>query len=273
MDKNTLENGVRILIADGQFLFREGLKQVLTEKFSIAEFGEASNGREALESVRRQSWDLVLMELSMPGGAELDVLKDIRRARPKLPVIILGIHPAGNAAIRVLKIGACAYIGKDCSEDQLVAAVEAACRGENYITPGLANELALRVRNDHAERPHEKLSDREYQVFAHISTGLTVKEVANALSISVKTVSTYRNRMLEKMGMKNNAQVMHYAANTEGVVSSLAKPAPTIAKVPRGEFTPVTGNVFSVPSILVSPMSARNAHRPVRHECIEVSAA
>jgi DNA-binding NarL/FixJ family response regulator len=201
---------LRILVADDHYIVRQGLKQVLADRFSGAEFGEAATANEAIEMVWRTLWDVALLDISMPGRGGLDALKEIKLARPKLPVIILSMLPEDHFAVRVLTLGASAYIRKDSAGSELVKAVEAALNGDPYITPGLANKLALHLHADRGHLPHEKLADREYQVFCLIGSGLTVKEVANRLSLSVKTISTYRIRALVKMGMRNNSQITQY---------------------------------------------------------------
>src|ERR1051325_1874261 len=206
-----MAKNVRILIVDDHFIVRQGLKQVLKEHFKHAEFGDASNGREALQMVWQAPWDVVLLDISMPGRGGLDALKDLKQARPELPVIILSMHSEDQFAIRVLKLGACAYIRKDSAGQELVTGVEAALRGGRYITPSLAEKLANHLQEDRKGPVHEELSDREYQVMCMLAAGKTVKEVAGGLCLSVKTVSTYRKRVIEKMGLKNNSQIMRYA--------------------------------------------------------------
>jgi two-component system invasion response regulator UvrY len=203
-------SGIRVLIADDHYVVRQGLKQILAERFKGVRFGEASTGNEALELVWKEEWDVVLLDINMPGRGGLDALKEVKQARPKLPVIILSMLPEEQFAVRVLKLGACAYIRKDSAGSGLVTAVEAAIMGQAYITPGVANKLALHLQENHGHKPHEALTDREYQVFCLIGSGLTVKEVADRLSLSVKTISTYRVRALVKMGMRNNSQITHY---------------------------------------------------------------
>jgi len=206
-----MAKNVRILILDYHFIVRQGLKQVLKVHFKHAEFGDASNGREALQMVWHTPWDVVLLDISMPGRGGLDALKDLKQARPELPVIILSMHSEDQFAIRVLKLGACAYIRKDSAGQELVTGVEAALRGGRYITPSLAEKLANHLQEDRKGPVHEELSDREYQVMCMLAAGKTVKEVAGGLCLSVKTVSTYRKRVIEKMGLKNNSQIMRYA--------------------------------------------------------------
>ena len=201
---------IRIVVADDHYVVRQGLKQILAERFHAVDFGEASNGNEALELVWREAWDVVLLDINMPGRGGLDALKEIKQARPRLPVIILSMLPEDQFAIRVLKLGACAYIRKDSAGSELVTAVEAAIQGQSYITPGLATKLAQHVQQSHHHLPHEALTDREYQVFCLLGSGLTVKEVADRLSLSIKTISTYRLRGLIKMGLQNNSQITHY---------------------------------------------------------------
>jgi DNA-binding NarL/FixJ family response regulator len=201
---------LKVLIADDHYVVRQGLKQILRERFPDVNFGDAASGNEALELVWKEPWDVVLLDINMPGRGGLDALKEIKQARAKLPVIILSMLSEDQFAVRVLKLGACAYIRKDSAGDELVAAVETALKGQPYITSGLAAKLALHLHEERGQLPHEALADREYQVFCLIGSGLTVKEVATRLSLSVKTVSTYRVRALRKMGLKNNSQITHY---------------------------------------------------------------
>ncbi len=202
---------VRILIADDHYVVRQGLKLVLSEHFPNVEIGEAGDGNEALQAVWSQTWDVLLLDISMPGRGGLEALKEIKQAQPKLPVIILSMHPEDQFAIRVLKLGASAYIRKDSAGQELVKGVTAALNGNRYITASIAEKLAIHVTQDQDRPPHESLSDREYQVMSLIANGKTVKEVAAELSLSVKTISTYRSRILEKMNLQNNSQIMRYA--------------------------------------------------------------
>jgi two-component system, NarL family, invasion response regulator UvrY len=204
---------IRILIADDHFFVRRGLKQVLSERFTEIEFGEAEDGQAALQAVWSEDWDVLLLDISMPGRGGLDTLKEVKQTKPKLPVIILSMHPEDQFAIRVLKLGACAYIRKDGAGSELVKGVECALQGSRYITPSLAEKLAAHLQENRTGAPHEELSDREYQVLCLLASGKTVKEVGAHLSLSVKTISTYRTRILEKTGLKNNSQIMRYAVN------------------------------------------------------------
>lgn len=206
MDKN-----VRILIVDDHYVVRQGLKKILAETYEFAVFGDASSAQEALELAWREPWNVVLLDVSMPGRGGLDVLKDLRRGLPKIPVIVVSMHPEEQFALRVLKLGASAYIRKDSAGQELIKAVQAALRGGKYITPSIAERLAVNLEKNGVGPSHEALSDREYQVMCLLASGKTVKEVATELSLSVKTISTYRSRILEKMSLENNAQVMRYA--------------------------------------------------------------
>lgn len=202
---------VRILIVDDHFVVRQGLKMILAEHVPQVVFGEASNAQEALDLAWNGRWDVVLLDVSMPGRGGLDVLKELRQTSPKLPVIVLSMHPEEQFAVRVLKLGACSYIRKDSAGQDLVKAVQAALRGAKYITPTIAEHLASNLGREGEGPAHDTLSDREYQVMRLLAAGKTVKEVGHELALSVKTISTYRTRILEKMNLQNNAQIMRYA--------------------------------------------------------------
>lgn len=206
MDKN-----IRILIVDDHYVVRQGLKKILAEAYEGAIFGDASSAQEALDLAWKETWNVVLLDISMPGRGGLDALKDLRQELPKMPVIVVSMHPEEQFALRVLKLGASAYIRKDSAGQELIKAVESALRGAKYITPSIAERLAVNLQNNGEGPSHETLSDREYQVMCLLASGKTVKEVANELSLSVKTISTYRARILEKMSLENNAQLMRYA--------------------------------------------------------------
>jgi DNA-binding NarL/FixJ family response regulator len=206
---------VRILIADDHAVVRRGLRQILAEAFKRATFGEAANSQEALERVWKDPWDIVILDLTMPGRSGLEVLKEIKRARPKLPVLILSMHPEDQFAVRLLKAGASGYMTKESAADELVGAVNKAVAGGRYVSHPLAEKLAsLIVRDVHAS-PHEGLSDREFLILRMIASGKPVSAIARELSLSVKTVSTYRARLLEKMNLTNNSELVHYAFQYE----------------------------------------------------------
>lgn len=211
MKRENREERTRILVVDDHYVVRQGLKAILAEHFPSAHFGDASSAQEALDLAWKEPWDVMLLDVSMPGRGGLDVLKDLRQDLPKLPIIVISMHPEEQFALRVLKLGASSYIRKDSAAQELIKAVEAALRGSKYITPSIAEKLALNLERDQEGPTHEALSDREYQVMCLLASGKTVKEAANDLSLSVKTISTYRTRILEKMNVENNSQIMRYA--------------------------------------------------------------
>jgi len=202
---------IKILIADDHAVVRRGLKQILAEEPNMAVFGEACNAQEVLKNVREQNWDIVILDITMPDRSGLEVLKELKNIRPKLPVLILSIHPEEQYAVRVLKAGAAGYMTKESAPEELVKAVRKVIRGSKYISPSLAEKLAFDLETDSEKPLHETLSDREYQVMCMIASGKTVKEIAKELYLSVKTISAHRARILEKMKMKTNAELTHYA--------------------------------------------------------------
>jgi two-component system invasion response regulator UvrY len=202
---------MRILIADDHAVVRKGLKQILAEAFKRSVFGEAANSQEALECVWKEPWDVVILDLTMPGRSGLEVLKEIKKARPKLPVLILSMHPEDQFAVRLLKAGASGYMTKESAPGELVGAVNKAVAGGRYVSASLAEKLASLIVHDVEAAPHESLSDREFLILRLIASGKAVSTIARDLSLSVKTVSTYRARLLEKMSMSNNSELVHYA--------------------------------------------------------------
>jgi len=202
---------LKILIADDHPVVRQGLKQILSEEPDMAVLGEAQNSQEVLELVRKQDWDIVILDITMPGRGGLDVLKELKHERPKLPVLILSVPPEDQYAVRALKAHASGYMTKDSAPDELVNAIRKILRGGKYISPALGEKLAVYLETETEKPLHETLSDREYQVMLMIASGKTVSEIAEELSLSVKTIDTYRARILEKMRMKNHAELMHYA--------------------------------------------------------------
>jgi DNA-binding NarL/FixJ family response regulator len=202
---------IKILIADDHPIVRQGLKQILAEESDMGEFGEAKNSQEVMDLIKKKDWDIVILDITMPGRGGLEILKEIRSERPKLPVLILSIHPADQYAVRALKAGAAGYMTKESAPDDLIKAIRKVLKGGKYISPTLAESLALFLERDDRKSPHEKLSDREYQVMCMIAEGKKVKEIADSLDLSVKTISTYRARILEKMRMRSNADLIHYA--------------------------------------------------------------
>src|SRR6266566_1857690 len=206
---------MRVLIADDHAVFRRGLKETLAEAFSRVTFGEAKTAQETLEHVRRQDWDVVILDISMPGKSGLDILDDLRRLRPRMPVLLLSMHPEQQFARRALKSGAAGYLTKDSVTEELKEAVKKIVGGGRYVSATLAEKLAVDLRQGADTPLHELLSDREFQVLRMIASGKTVKDIAGDLSLSVKTVSTYRARILEKTGMNTNAELIRYALQSE----------------------------------------------------------
>lgn len=202
---------IRIIIADDHPVVRQGLKQILADEPDMIVTGEAPDAQGLLEKVRKEKCDVLLLDITMPGRGGLDILKDLRREYPKLSVLVLSIHPEDQFGPRVLKSGAAGYMSKESAPEELVSAIRRVAAGGKYISPSLAEKLASDLADDGARAPHEKLSDREYQVMSLIASGKTVKEISANLSLSVKTISTYRSRILEKMKMKTNAELIHYA--------------------------------------------------------------
>lgn len=202
---------IRIFIADDHAVVREGLKQIVAQHPEMLVAGEAANGYEALEKVRKEKYDVVVLDISMPGLSGLDVLKQLKSEMPSMPVLILSMHSEEQFAVRTLKAGASGYLTKESAPEELVSAILRISKGRKYISTSLAEKLALELESDREKPLHHSLSDREYQVLCLIASGKRVKEIAEQLHLSEKTVSTYRARILEKMGMKTNAELIRYA--------------------------------------------------------------
>ena len=202
---------INVVIADDHPIVRAGLKQIITEQTDIAVAGEASNGAELLNLIRRHDYDVILLDLTMPGMDGIDVLKQLKLEKPRLPVVILTIHPESQYALRILKAGASGYLTKASADEELIKAIRKVHQGGKYISTTLAEKIAFALDEDTNKLPHETLSDREYQVLCLIGSGKTVSQIADSLALSVKTVSTYRTRILEKMHLENNAELIHYA--------------------------------------------------------------
>jgi DNA-binding NarL/FixJ family response regulator len=201
----------RILLVDDHEVLREGVKRLFDKQAGTTTFGEASTAHEALKIAREEDWDIVVLDLSLGGRGGLEVLKELKQIRPRLPVLILSMHTEVQFVRRAFKAGASGYISKDCPRAELTKAINKVIEKGNYISPALAEKLVVDIGRD-TDRPlHETLSDREFEVTRLIASGKTVSEIARLLSLSDATISTYRTRVLEKMGMKTNAELTHYA--------------------------------------------------------------
>ena len=223
---------IRVMIADDHAIVRQGLRQILSDIEDMEVAGEACNGVEALQLSRDGQWDVVLMDVSMPDRNGIDALKLIRKEQPRLPVLILSMYPEEQYAIRALKAGAAGYLTKQSAPEQLVTAIRQVASGKKYVSASLAMELAEAIGED-TDRPlHEKLSDREYQTLCMIASGKTLTQIAEELNLSVKTVSVYRARLLEKMRLRNNAELTHYGLKFGLVEEGRRGQAPRTAQRP-----------------------------------------
>ena len=205
---------MRILIADDHAIVRMGMRQIV-EQMAHVNVGEAVNGQEVLVKIREERWDALILDISMPGGNGLDVLQEVKHMLPNLPVLVVSVHPEDQYAMRVLKAGASGYMNKDCAPSELLVAIQKVISGGKYISPMLAERLAFVISGNFDGLPHEILSDREYRVLVMIGSGKSVSEIANELTLSVKTVSTYRTRVLEKLNMRNNAELIRYTIDKQ----------------------------------------------------------
>ena len=202
---------IRVLITDDHALIRRGLKQVLQEGLGAVVVGEAQNAGEALDQITTRPWDVVVMDITMPGRSGLDILRDIKSIKPDLPVLILSMHAEDQFAVRVLKSGAAGFIPKESAPEELIKAIRKVITGGRYITASLAERMAFELATPSDKPLHEALSDREFEVLRLIASGKSVGQIAEQVKLSVKTISTYRARVLEKMNMENNAELTHYA--------------------------------------------------------------
>lgn len=210
---------IKVLIADDHAVVRSGLKQILDEtEGEIRVEGEATNGRDVIEKVQARDWDVLVLDITMPGRSGLDILKDIRQLKPQLPVLILSMHAEEQFATRMLKAGASGYLNKESAPEELVKAIRKVYQGGKYVSAAQAERMVMELTGDTNKQPHELLSDREYGILCLIASGKTATQIARELGLSVKTVSTYRSRILEKMNLTTNAQLTHYAIKN-GLVS------------------------------------------------------
>lgn len=208
--KTVQKESIRLVIADDHPLFRRGLKNAIAETGDIKVACEASNGDELLSLIKENKFDMVLLDIAMPGKSGLDLLKQLKSEYPKLPILVLSVYPEEQYAVRFIKAGASGYLTKESASEKLVEAIRKVADGGKYASQMITEKLAFDFSN--SEKPlHETLSDREYQVFGMISIGKSLTEIGKDLSLSVKTISTHRTRILEKMKMKKNAELIHYA--------------------------------------------------------------
>lgn len=209
---------MRVLIVDDHAIVRRGLRELLADEFHGAEFGEASDARQAWEELRAKKWDVALLDIALPGKSGLDLLKELKAQWPNLPVLVLSAHPEDQFAVRALKAGAGGYMTKECAPEELAKAIRKILAGGRYVSAALGEKLAMGVTKDLSCLPHETLSDREYEVMSCIASGKSVKEIAEELSLSAKTISTYRVRVLEKLRLKNSAEIVQYAVRNGLVI-------------------------------------------------------
>ncbi|HXW12892.1 MAG TPA: response regulator transcription factor [Terriglobia bacterium] len=206
---------IRILIADDHAILRRGLIEILMRELKGAVCGEAENAQEALAQVQSHDWDLMILDVTMPGRSGVDLLADLQRLRPKLPVLVLSMHPEDQYGKRVLKAGASGYMNKDTAPEELIKAIRRVLAGGRYVSPALAEVLALDLGRGASQPLHESLSNRELEVLRLIGSGKTVSQIGELLQLSVTTVSTYRARILEKMNMTTTAELMNYALRNQ----------------------------------------------------------
>jgi DNA-binding NarL/FixJ family response regulator len=202
---------LRILIGDDHPLFRRGVKELLSDSFAPIEVGEAESGTEMLSLVQTHPWDIAVMDITMPGRTGPELLRELKQARPSLPILVMSTHPEEVFAVRMFRAGARGYLSKNSAAEQLLGAIKTVLAGRKYITSAAAQELATTLEHDNTRPSDELLSDREFQVFRMLASGLSVKQIAEELCVSPNTVSTYRLRILEKMNLKTNAGLTQYA--------------------------------------------------------------
>ncbi|MDP2718744.1 MAG: response regulator transcription factor [Dehalococcoidia bacterium] len=202
---------IKILVADDHPIVRQGLTKILAETNDIVVSGEAGDGQTTLQMVSSNDYDVVLLDISMPGGGGLEILNKLKTIKPHLSVLVLSMHPEEQYAVRALQLGASGYLTKGSAPDELIAAIRRVSEGRKYLSPVLAEKLAFDIGVHHRSAPHEALSNREFQIMCLIASGKTVRDISNDLCLSVKTVSTYRSRVLQKMDISNNALLTSYA--------------------------------------------------------------
>lgn len=202
---------IRVLIADDHTLFRQGLKEILADVPDIVVAGEAANAQEVLDLVWQDDYDILILDISLPGRSGLDIIKQLKNDKPDLSILVMSMHSEEQFAVRAFRAGAAGYLTKASCSRELIAAIRKVIAGGRYVNEAIAEKLAIYLASDAEKPPHEKLSNREYQIMCMIASGSTVKEIARTLSLSITTISTYRSRILEKMRMTRNAELTHYA--------------------------------------------------------------
>jgi two-component system, NarL family, invasion response regulator UvrY len=202
---------LKVLIADDHEIVRRGLKQILVEGFAFAHIEEAGDCPSLVEKALGSNWDIIVSDLAMPGGGGLEALKQIRKASPEMPILILSIYPEDQYALRVLKAGASGYLNKDAAPEELVTAIQRILSGRRYVTESMAEKIVQKLDDQNNVPPHELLSDREWDVFRYLAVGRTVSEICELLTLKSTTVSTYRTRILMKMSLRTNADIIQYA--------------------------------------------------------------
>ncbi|MFY9327552.1 MAG: response regulator transcription factor [Georgfuchsia sp.] len=205
-----MTNKIHVLIADDHAIVRQGLKQILSETSDLIVAGEAEDGTEAIHLARSKRWDVFLLDVSMPSRNGIDVLKQLRREFPRQPVLILSMHSEEQYAVRAIKAGAAGYLTKQSAPELLVTAIRQVASGKKFISPTLAEQLAAAISDDGDKLPHERVTDREYQVLVRIASGKTLTQIAKEMNLSVKTVSEYRKRLLDKMRLDTTAELIRY---------------------------------------------------------------
>ena len=206
---------IRVMIADDHAVVRQGLKQIMEEYDEMNVVSEHDNGADALDWLRKHNCDVALIDIAMPGMSGIDLLKQLHKEKPKLPVLVLSIYAEDQYAVRLIRAGASGYLTKECAPMEVVEAVRRVASGKKYLSPAVVEMLTNEVMESRDKHLHETLSDREYQIFLQLASAKTVTEIADGLGLSVKTVSTYRSRILEKMHMRNNSELMHYAIENQ----------------------------------------------------------
>ncbi|MFH1050314.1 MAG: response regulator transcription factor [bacterium] len=209
---------MKIIIADDHAIVRKGLKLILETEFGKVEFNEASSGDELVNIVSKKDFDIIILDISMPGKDVLDTLRTLKAIKPNIPILIFSMNPEKAFAIRMLKAGATGYINKDCAHQELIEAIKKVASGRGYISPALSELLAAELRNDFDKPIHQKLSDREFQIMCLIAAGMNLDEIAEKLYLSKNTVSNHRNNIMKKLSLRNNSEITAYAMKNEIVM-------------------------------------------------------